>query len=217
MTARRAGDHDRALLQPGPMPPAVLLLKNRLATIDRRYAGRMVLLAAIHLAALCLLASFEVEPAARAAFVLAWGLLNCCWLALLRRPLTAAALSLALIVILIELSRFKHGVLMMTATFVDVMLIDLATLSFVLVTTPDLFWKIAAAAVLATLTCQPSPGMMLIRNEKVARSTTIRSTKVAVIISTPCLNCDSTIRMTISASESAAAVAGRRSTASQKP
>jgi hypothetical protein len=134
------------------MSPAVLLLKNRLATIDRWYAGRMALLAAIHLAALCLLASFEVEPAARAAFVLAWGLLNCAWLALLRRPLTAAALSLALIVILVELSRFKHGVLMMTATFVDVMLIDLATLSFVLVTVPDLFWKIAAAAVLATLT-----------------------------------------------------------------
>ena len=35
-------------------------------------------------------------------------------------------------------------------------------------------------------------------------------------MSTLCLNCDSTIRMTISASDSAADVSGRRSSASQK-
>ena len=91
----------------------------------------------------------EAELAARAAFVLTWGLLNFFWLVLLRRPLTAAALSLALIVILILLSQFKHGVLMMTATFVDVMIIDVATFSFLLAIIPGLAWKVGLAVVLA--------------------------------------------------------------------
>ena len=87
----------------------------------------------------------EAEPAAQAAFVLTWGLLNFFWLALLRRPLTAAALSLALIVILILLSQLKHSVLMMTATFVDVMIIDLDTFSFLLTIIPGLAWKVGLA------------------------------------------------------------------------
>jgi hypothetical protein len=131
------------------MPPAVVYLKNRLATADRRYAGRLALLAAIHLAAFGILLSSETEPAARAAFVLTWGVLNFFWLALLRRPLTSAALSLALIVILIVLSQFKHSVLMMTATFVDVMIIDVATFSFFIKVNPGLVWKLALAVALA--------------------------------------------------------------------
>ena len=83
------------------------------------------------------------------AFVLTWGLLNFFWLVLLRRPMTAAALSLALIVILIALSQFKHDVLMMTATFVDVMIIDLATFSFLMAIIPGLAWKVGLAVVLA--------------------------------------------------------------------
>ncbi len=54
------------------------------------------------------------------------------------------------------------------------------------------------------------------KNRKVAESMTIRSTNVAVIMSTLCLNCDNTTRMTISMSESAADVSGRRSRTSQK-
>src|SRR5262249_9333605 len=119
----------RARLQPSIMPPAVLYLNNRLAAAHRRYARRLALRAAIHLAAFGVLLWAEHEPAARAAFVLTWGALNFFWLVLLRRPLTAAALSLALIVILIALSQFKHGTLMMTATFVDLMLIDVPTFS----------------------------------------------------------------------------------------
>src|SRR6516225_10073848 len=122
----------RARLQPSIMPPAVLYLKNRLAAADRRYAGRFALLAAIHLAAFGILLWSEDEPAARAAFVLTW-----------------AALSLALIVILIALSQFKHGTLMMTATFVDVMLIDVATFWFFLKVNPGLVGKLALAAALA--------------------------------------------------------------------
>src|SRR6516165_2837969 len=139
----------RARLQPSIMPPAVLYLKNRLAAADRRYAGRFALLAAIHLAAFGVLLWSEDEPAARAAFVLTWGALNFFWLVLLRRPLTSAALSLALIVILIALSQFKHGILMMTATFVDVMLIDVATFWFFLKVNPGLVGKLALAAALA--------------------------------------------------------------------
>src|SRR5262245_39158912 len=106
------------------MPPAVLFLRNRLvaATADPWYAAKLALLAGIHLAALGLLIAFEAQPTAQAAFVLTWGLLNFFWLALLRRPLTAGTLSLVMIVILTVVSQFKHDVLMMTATFVDLMI-----------------------------------------------------------------------------------------------
>jgi hypothetical protein len=131
------------------MPPAVLDLKNRLASADRRHAGRFALLVAIHLAAFGIWLWSEDEPSAQAAFVLTWAALNFFWLVLLRRPLTSAALSLVLIVILIALSQFKHGTLMMTATFVDVMLIDAATFSFFLKVNPGLVEKLGLAVALA--------------------------------------------------------------------
>ena len=131
------------------MPPAVVYLKNRLAAADRRHAGQLALFAAIHLAALGLLLVSEAEPVARAAFVLTWGALNLFWLALLRRPLTSASLSLALIVVLMVLSQFKHSVLMMTATFVDVMIIDVATFLFFIKVNPGLVLKLALAVALA--------------------------------------------------------------------
>ena len=131
------------------MPPAVIYLKQHLATADRRRLGAVAMLAAMQLAAAGLLIWSEADLAARTAFVLTWGLLNFFWLALLRRPMTAAALSLSLIVILIALSQFKHDVLMMTATFVDVMIIDLATFSFLMIIIPGLAWKVGLAVVLA--------------------------------------------------------------------
>ena len=133
------------------MPPAVLYLRNRLAAAaaDPWYAGAIALLAGIHLSALGLLIVFEAEPVAQAAFVLTWGLINCVWLAVLRRPLTAAALSLAMLVVLIVVSQFKHDVLLMTATFVDLMIIDAATFSFVLAIIPGLAWKVGLAVLLA--------------------------------------------------------------------
>src|SRR5262245_16515360 len=131
------------------MPPAILDLKNRLAAAHRRHAGRFALLAAIHLVAFGILVWSEDEPAARAAFVLTWCVLNFFWLVLLRRPLTSAALSLVVIVILIALSQFKHSTLMMTATFVDVMIIDVATFWFFIKVNPGLVGKLALATVLA--------------------------------------------------------------------
>jgi len=130
------------------MPPAVAYLKNRLATADLRQAMGVALLVALHLVAFGILLWSEHEPAARAAFVLTWGALNFFWLVLLRRPLTAASLSLMLIVILIVLSQFKHSVLMMTATFVDLMIIDAATFSFFIRVNPGLVAKLALAVAL---------------------------------------------------------------------
>ena len=129
------------------MPPAVIYLKQHLATADRRRLGAVAILAAMQLAAAGLLIWSEADLAARTAFVLTWGLLNFFWLVLLRRPMTAAALSLSLIVILIALSQFKHDVLMMTATFVDVMIIDPATFSFLMIIIPGLTWKVGLAVV----------------------------------------------------------------------
>jgi len=131
------------------MPPAVLDLKNRLANADRRHAGRFALFVALHLAAVGIFLWSEDEPSAQAAFVLTWAALNFFWLVVLRRPLTSAALSLVLIVILIALSQFKHGILLMTATFVDVMLIDAATFSFFLKVNPGLVEKLGLAVALA--------------------------------------------------------------------
>jgi len=130
------------------MPPAVAHLKDRLVAADRRQAAGLALLAAIHLVAFGILLWSEAEPAARAAFVLTWGLLNFFWLILLRRPLASATLSLMLIVILVVLSQFKHSVLMMTATFVDLMVIDSATFLFFIRVNPGLVLKLALAVAL---------------------------------------------------------------------
>src|SRR5690348_16374253 len=131
------------------MPPVVGNLKSRLAA-DRRHTAGRALFAAVHLAALALLLWSEDEPTARAAFILAWGVFNFFWLVLLRRPLTSAALSLMLISILIVLSQFKHSVLMMTATFVDLMVIDVATFLFFIRVNSGLVLKLAVAAALVT-------------------------------------------------------------------
>ena len=149
MTTSAPGDVARARPWQSIMPPAVIHPKDRPATADRRRLAAVALLVALQLAAAGLLIWSEADLAARVAFALTWGLLNFFWLVLLRRPLTAAVLSLGLIVILILLSQFKHAVLMMTATFVDVMIIDLATFSFLLAIIPGLAWKVGLALMLA--------------------------------------------------------------------
>src|SRR5713226_8824228 len=89
---------------------------NALARRDpfRRDAWRVALIAGLHLVALGILAWSEYALEQKAAFLLTWGVLNCFWLALLRRPAIAAALSLALVVLLVMLSYFKYKVLWMT-------------------------------------------------------------------------------------------------------
>ncbi len=124
------------------MSPTFAYLKARsLALIGTREdypVAWIVLVVALHLAALGLLIWSEAYAVSRAAFVLTWGLLNFWWLLLLRRPAASAALSLVLIVLLIILSRFKQETLSMTANVVDVMIIDDDTISFLLKVLPDL-------------------------------------------------------------------------------
>jgi hypothetical protein len=105
----------------------------------------MALVALPHVAALALMVWSEAGLVTKAAFLLTWGLLNFLWLVVLRRPAFAAALSLAMIVLLTLLSQLKHSVLMMTASFVDVMIVDTDTVSFLFTIFPALRWMVAGA------------------------------------------------------------------------
>jgi sulfatase-like protein len=134
------------------MPPAVAYLTSRLAAIDRagRYlALRWAVLLSLHAIALGILMWSELDLVSRLAFVFTWGFLNFCWLALTRRPATAAALSLVLLALLILLSRFKHDIMLMTANFVDVMVIDPDTFTFLMSVFPGLWQTTALAAALS--------------------------------------------------------------------
>ena len=89
----------------------------------------------------------ETDFAARAGFLLSWGILNLFWITLLRRPALSGALSLTLVVVLVLLSRLKHDIAQMTANFVDLMVIDRDTAAFLFTIFPDLRWSVVLAAV----------------------------------------------------------------------
>jgi hypothetical protein len=99
----------------------------------------MALLATLHLAALILLIVTETEILPRVIFLLAWGLLNFFWVALLRRPILSAALSLALLAGLMALSQLKYALLWQTVSFVDVVIIDYDALAYLFAVVPDLY------------------------------------------------------------------------------
>ena len=107
---------------------------------------RCLAVAAPHLAALAIMLMTEVDFTARLGFLLTWAFLNCFWIALLRRPALSGALSLTLIVVLIQLSRLKHDVAQMTVNFVDLMVIDHDTTAFLFTIFPNLRWSVIAAA-----------------------------------------------------------------------
>lgn len=132
------------------MPPAIASFSARLfdASANRAQAARFALLVALHLAALSILIATESAPVPQLAFLLSWGFFNFCWIALTRRPMVAAAIALAWLVLLILLSRFKHDVLLMTVNFVDLMVIDKDTISFLLKVFPSLDAKAAIAVAL---------------------------------------------------------------------
>src|SRR6186713_1644794 len=109
-------------------------------------AGLIVL---VHLAALAVLFSTEYGPFAITLSVLAWVLLNCFLLAVLQRPGVSAALALALIAILIALSHFKFGILQLTLTFLDFLIIDRDTFSFLLSVFPRLQMQLIVAGLIA--------------------------------------------------------------------
>jgi Sulfatase len=109
----------------------------------------IVILAALHLWALFLMFWSEPDLIGKAAFLLAWGMLNGLWIMLLQRPAASAGLAVTMVMVLIALSMFKHFVLMMTVSFTDILIVDTDTISFLLETFSDLEWHATVAALIA--------------------------------------------------------------------
>ncbi|WP_441229105.1 sulfatase-like hydrolase/transferase [Tardiphaga sp. 215_C5_N2_1] len=126
--------------------------KERLVVVwqyVRQWPLRTALIAAIHtLAIFYVLASVEYGPFATTLALLTWGLLNFLFLALFKRPGISAVLSLLLVTTLIVLSQFKFGITQLTLTFLDFLIIDRDTISFLHSIFPQLrTWLLIAAAV----------------------------------------------------------------------
>jgi hypothetical protein len=113
------------------------------ALVARYGYYRLALVVAPHVIALAIMAATEVRPVEIAAFLFAWGILNFFWLALTRRPAVAGVLSLVMMTVLVLLSDLKYHVLMMTANFVDLMIVDTDTVSFLFTIFPALRWIVA--------------------------------------------------------------------------
>ena len=132
------------------MPPFIASLTSRWAAAPaRRDVLRVGLVAAFHVAALVLMLLTEGAIEQKVNYLLTWGLLNFFWLVVFRRPGISAALSLAMVSILILLSQLKFKVLWMTANFVDIMVIDPDTVRFLLTIFPGLQRNILIALALA--------------------------------------------------------------------
>ena len=114
-----------------------------------RLALAIVILAALQLWALFLMLWSEPDLIGKAAFLLAWGMLNAFWIMLLRRPAASAGLAVMMVMVLIALSMFKHFVLMMTVSFTDILIVDTDTISFLLDTFTDLEWYATLALLIA--------------------------------------------------------------------
>src|SRR6187455_675970 len=131
-------------MAPAPNPgPSATTLAAGLAAIG---FWRLSAVAAPHMAALAIMLQTENDFGGRMGFALAWGILNFCFIALLRRPALSGALSLTLVVLLVLLSRLKHDVVQMTANFVDLMVIDRDTAAYLFTIFPNLRWSVVGAA-----------------------------------------------------------------------
>src|ERR1700710_262535 len=105
-----------------------------------RLGWRLVagLIAPLHISALAIMAATEYGILAPLLFLLFWAFLNFTFLAVLRRPVMSAALSLGLIAILVALSQLKFTILSMVINFFDVLIVDSDTAAFLLSIFPDL-------------------------------------------------------------------------------
>jgi hypothetical protein len=124
-------------------------VSRRLAVTDfvtRHGIIPIAIVGLLHLTAIALMGWYETSPLSKLAYILTWGLVNFFWLAVLRRPAIAAALSLLFFLLLITLSEFKYQVLWMTLNFVDVMIIDADTTSFLFTIFPWLGITVGAIA-----------------------------------------------------------------------
>ena len=122
------------------MPSLIASLADRMtptASLTSPTILRLLPFAIFYLAALVVMVLIENGPVRMLVYLLTWGMLNFLWLALLRRPTVAAGLSLAMFAAVIWISRFKHGVLWMTANFTDVMIIDAETIAFLWTLLPE--------------------------------------------------------------------------------
>jgi hypothetical protein len=136
----------------GVMFPARSLFKTWLAVLagaDRGRIARVAITVLVHGLALALMVWSEGDAVGKAAYLLAWGFLNCFWIAVLRRPAAAAALSLAMFGILVLLSQLKHNVLFMTVNFVDLLIIDHDSFAFLMTVFPGLGRNVVVAALIA--------------------------------------------------------------------
>jgi phosphoglycerol transferase MdoB-like AlkP superfamily enzyme len=127
--------------------PALLSRVMPVEAKSRRDKAALYLTVILHAVAVIIMAVTELDLVAKAVFLLVWMGLNLSWLALVRRPLVAALLSLDLVVALTLLSRFKYDKLWMTVDFVDLMIIDRDTSAFLLAAFPALRGWIALAAI----------------------------------------------------------------------
>src|SRR6202521_2293293 len=131
-------------MAPAPNPgPSATVAAASVASVGR---WRLLAVAAPHLAALGVMLHTATDLGSRTGFLLAWGILNFFWIAVLRRPALSGALSLTLVVVLILLSRLKHDIVQMTANFVDLMVIDRDTAAFLFTIFPNLRWSVISAA-----------------------------------------------------------------------
>ena len=115
----------------------------------RRYAIGLCSVIALHLAALYALLTTEYGAFAITLSLLAWVAANSLVLIFLPRPGIAAALSLILTLVLIALSRFKFDILQLSMTFLDFLIIDRDTFSFLLSVFPKLRLPLLVAAMAA--------------------------------------------------------------------
>ncbi|HEX4408149.1 MAG TPA: sulfatase-like hydrolase/transferase [Xanthobacteraceae bacterium] len=99
--------------------------------------------ALIHVVALGVMVWSEYTLPNAAAFLFTWGFLNCFWLVLCRRPAASAATSLVMVSLLVLLSRLKFNVLLLTANFVDLMIVDTDTVRFLFSIYPSLYWIVS--------------------------------------------------------------------------
>ncbi|HEY0851562.1 MAG TPA: sulfatase-like hydrolase/transferase [Bradyrhizobium sp.] len=114
---------------------------------DWRNAAGIACVAALHLGALYALLTTEYGPFAITLSLLAWLFANCLVLVFLPRPGIAASLSLIVMIVLIAFSRFKFDILQLSITFLDFLIIDRDTFSFLLSVFPRLKLPLLLAAI----------------------------------------------------------------------
>src|SRR6516225_1511445 len=130
------------------MRALILRLRHEMTALPARLGSRRLAVIALpHVLALAVMLATESSITAMAAFLLAWGIFIFVAIALTRRPLFAGLVSLTLMTVLVLLSQLKYHVLMMTANFVDLMIVDTDTVSFLFMIFPVLRWIVALSLV----------------------------------------------------------------------